>query len=109
MIAFLNKMIITGDSRLFLSNPNYNLIFSQKINPEYPVYLTGQVKVAFVWNISDLFYLSLSATGTNTRFLSKDNILKTDSKTALDYNPEIKMRLNAWDWNAVFYLGIRFL
>lgn len=109
MIAFLNKMIITGDSRLFLSTPNYNFIFSQKINPEYPVYLTGQAKVAFVWNISELFYLSVSATGTNTRFLSKDNVLKTDSKTALDYNPEIKMRLNAWDWNAVFYLGIRFL
>ena len=109
MLAFLNKMVITGDSRLFLPNPNYNLIFSQKINPEYPVYVTGQAKVAFVWNITDLFYFSLSAQGSNTRFLSKDNVFKTDSKTALDYNPEIHMHLNAWDWNAVLYFGIRFL
>lgn len=48
--------------------------------------------------------------GLDTNYVAfKDNVLKTDSQTQLDYNPEIKMRLNAWDWNAVLYLGIRFL
>ena len=107
-LAFFNRMLITGDSRMFMPNSSYNLIFSQKIKPQYWVYVTGRVKLALVYNINDRFFIAANAVVNNIRFKSKDHVYKTDSATGPDTNPEVSMRLMTWDWNAVLLLGVRF-
>lgn len=108
LLAFFNRMLVTGDSRMFLQNNNYNIIFSQKIKPQYKVYVTGRIRAAFVYNINERFLLAVYGVCNNIRFRSKDTPFHTDTQVNLDYNSEVGMRLMTWDWNAVFQLGVRF-
>ena len=110
MLAVLNRMIITGDDRMFMPDEaGYNLILSRKIKPQFPVYITGQAKVALVYNISPRFVLAFNTVVNNIRFKAKDKMIATGSTSTLTDNPEIRMRLMTWDWNAVLYFGVRFL
>lgn len=110
MLAVLNRMIITGDDRMFMPDEaGYNLILSRKIKPEFPVYITGQAKVALVYNISPRFVLAFNTVVNNIRFKAKDRMIATGSTSTLTDNPEIRMRTMTWDWNAVLYFGVRFL
>lgn len=110
MLAVLNRMIITGDDRMFMPDEaGYNLILSRKIKPEFPVYITGQAKVALVYNISPRFVLAFNTVVNNIRFKAKDRMIATGSTSTLTDNPDIRMRLMTWDWNAVLYFGVRFL
>ena len=110
MLAVLNRMIITGDDRMFMPDEaGYNLILSRKIKPEFPVYITGQAKVALVYNISPRFVLAFNTVVNNIRFKAKDRMIATGSTSTLTFNPEIRMRTMTWDWNAVLYFGVRFL
>ena len=110
MLAILNRMIITGDDRMFMPDEaGYNLILSRKIKPEFPVYITGQAKVALVYNISPRFVLAFNTVVNNIRFKAKDKMIATGSTSTLTDNPDIRMRLMTWDWNAVLYFGVRFL
>ena len=110
MLAVLNRMIITGDDRMFMPDEaGYNLILSRKIKPEFPVYITGRAKVALVYNISPRFVLAFNTVVNNIRFKAKDRMIATGDGSTLTYNPEIRMRTMTWDWNAVLYFGVRFL
>ena len=110
MLAVLNRMIITGDDRMFMPDEaGYNLILSRKIKPEFPVYITGQAKVALAYNISPRFVLAFNTVVNNIRFKAKDRMIATGSTSTLTFNPEIRMRTMTWDWNAVLYFGVRFL
>ena len=110
MLAVLNRMIITGDDRMFMPDEaGYNLILSRKIKPEFPVYITGQAKVALAYNISPRFVLAFNTVVNNIRFKAKDRMIATGSTSTLTDNPEIRMRMMTWDWNAVLYFGVRFL
>lgn len=110
MLAVLNRMIITGDDRMFMPDEaGYNLILSRKIKPEFPVYITGQAKVALVYNISPRFVLAFNTVVNNIRFKAKDRMIATGSTSTITDNPDIRMRLMTWDWNAVLYFGVRFL
>ena len=110
MLAVLNRMIITGDDRMFMPDEaGYNLILSRKIKPEFPVYITGQAKVALAYNISPRFVLAFNTVVNNIRFKAKDRMIATGSTSTLTDNPEIRMRTMTWDWNAVLYFGVRFL
>ena len=110
MLAVLNRMIITGDDRMFMPDEaGYNLILSRKIKPEFPVYITGQAKIALVYNITPRFVLAMNTVVNNIRFKAKDRMIATGDGSTLTYNPEIRMRTMTWDWNAVLYFGVRFL
>ena len=76
---------------------------------EFPVYVTGQAKVALVYNITPRFVLAFNTVVNNIRFKSKDRMIATGDGSTLTYNPEIRMRTMTWDWNAVLYFGVRFL
>lgn len=110
MLAVLNRMIVTGDDRMFMpEEAGYNLILSRKLKPEFPVYVTGQAKVALVYNITPRFVLAFNTVVNNIRFKAKDRMIATGDGSTLTDNPEIRMRTMTWDWNAVLYFGVRFL
>ena len=110
MLSVLNRMIITGDDRMFIpEEAGYNLILSRKIKPESPVYVTGQAKLALAYNITPRFVLAFNGVVNNIRFKASDRMIATGAGSTLTDNPEIKMRLMTWDWVAVLYFGVRFL
>ena len=86
----------------------FNLIFSRKIKPSSPVYLTGIVKAAVVWNINDRFSVAAAAVCNNIRFRSHDTLYEADRKIDEKYNPYIDMSLMTWDWKMNVYLTVRF-
>jgi len=109
-LVFFNRMLTTGDSRLFLDEDQFgfNLIFSRKVKPSSPVYVTGTVRTAVVWNINDRFSVALTALCNNIRFRSKDTLFEADKEIDPAYNPEITTALWTWDWKANVYLTVRF-
>ncbi len=110
MLSVLNRMIITGDDRMFIpEEAGYNLILSRKIKPESPVYVTGQAKLALAYNITPRFVLAFNVVVNNIRFNANDRMVATGAGSTITDNPEIKMQLMTWDWVAVLYFGVRFL
>ncbi|MBQ7209860.1 MAG: DUF4421 family protein [Paludibacteraceae bacterium] len=109
MLSILNRMIITGDDRMFIPKEvGYNLILSRKLKPAFPVYVTGQAKAAVVYNISSRFVLCFNAVVNNIRFKAKDRMIAVGEGSTITENPEINMRLMTWDWNAVLNFAVRF-
>ena len=111
MITVFNQMLMTGDSRLFWHNEedDYNLVFSHKIKPRYPVFFTGMVRAAVVWNINDRFVLACSGVCNNIRFRMHDKMFETDREDLdLYYNTIINAHLMTWDWKANVIFGVRF-
>lgn len=108
MLAIFNRMIITGDDSMFMpEDAGYNLIFSRKIKPRFPVYITGQAKAAIVYNINSRFVLNFNAVVNNIRFRAKDKMIATGEQTTITDNPVINMRLMTWDWNANLFFAVR--
>lgn len=110
LLVFFNRMFQTGDTRMITDEKTmgFNLIFSRKIKPAFPVYLTGIVKAAVVWNINDRFSVAASAVCNNIRFRSHDTLYEADKKIDEKYNPYIDMSLMTWDWKMNVYLTVRF-
>lgn len=110
LLVFFNRMIQTGDTRMITDaeKMGFNLIFSRKIKPKFPVYVSGIVKAAVVWNINDRFALAASAVVNNIRFRAYDTLYEADKEIDEKYNPHIDMSLMTWDWKANFYLLVRF-
>lgn len=110
LLVFFNQMIETGDTRMITDEKTlgYNLIFSRKIKPRFPVYLTGIVKAAIVWNISDRFNIAAKAVCNNIRFHSHDTLYEADRKVDEKYNPYIDIMLMTWDWKLNIYFTVRF-
>jgi len=110
LLVFFNRMLETGDSRMFLDSKEmgYNLVFSRKIKPRSPVYVTGIAKAAVVWNINDRFCIAGAAVCNNIRFRSHDTLYEADVKIDEQYNPYIDTSFMTWDWKANFYFTVRF-
>lgn len=110
LLVFFNRMLETGDSRMFLDSKEmgFNLVFSRKIKPRFPVYVTGIVKAAVVWNINDRFCIAGAAVCNNIRFRSHDTLYEADVKIDEQYNPYIDTSFMTWDWKANFYFTVRF-
>ena len=109
LLCVFNQMLLTGDSRMFYQTEYYSLVFSQKVKPQYPVHVTGRVKVGLVYNINDYCYLAISGVVNNIRFRTKDTVFHTSTGDTYDNNPVIKLHIMTWDWNAVLTLAARFL
>ncbi len=110
LLVFFNRMIQTGDTRMITDaeKMGFNLIFSRKIKPKFPVYVSGLVKAAVVWNINDRFAIAASAVVNNIRFRAYDTLFEADKEIDEKYNPYIDMSLMTWDWKANFYILVRF-
>ena len=111
MITVFNQMLMTGDSRMFWHHEedDYNLVFSRKFKPRYPVFFTGMARAAVVWNINDRFVLACTGVCNNIRFRMRDKMFEID-RTDLDlyYNTIINAHLMTWDWKVNFTFGVRF-
>ena len=111
MITVFNQMLMTGDSRMFWHNDqdDYNLVFSRKVKPRFPVFFTGMVRTALVWNINDRFVLAWTGVCNNIRFRMRDKMFEID-KPDLDvyYNTIINASLMTWDWRTDIIFGVRF-
>ena len=109
MLAVFSRMLTTGNVHMFIADVNYPLVLTRKITPIKPyVYVTGQAKAAFVYNINQRFVLCFNGIVNNMRFRSKDNFMAINGGSTVEY-PEISLHLNTLDWNAVLVLGVRFL
>lgn len=111
MLTVFNQMLMTGDSRMFWHNDeyNFNLVFSRKLKPRYPVFFTGMARAAFVWNINDRLVLALSGVCHNIRFRMRDKMFEIDREDLeLEYNATINTNLMTWDWKFDLIFGVRF-
>lgn len=111
MLTVFNQMIMTGDSRMFWHNEeyDYNLVFSRKLKPRYPVFFTGMARAAIVWNINDRFVLACNAVCHNIRFRMRDKMFEIDREDLdLEYNKVINANIMTWDWKADLIFGVRF-
>ena len=111
MVSVFNQLLLTGDSRMFWHNEeeNYNLVFTRKVSPRYPFFLTGMARAAVVWNINDRFVLALSGICHNIRYRMQDKMFEIDrDDLTLDYNVDINAHLMTWDWKADLIFGVRF-
>ena len=111
MLTVFNQMLMTGDSRMFWHNDDYdfNLVFSRKVKPRFPVFFTGMVRTALVWNINDRFVLAWSGICNNIRFRMRDNMFEIDKPDLeLYYNTIINAHLMTWDWRTDIIFGVRF-
>ena len=109
-LVFFSRMLQTGDTRLILptEEQGFNLIFSRKVKPRYPVFISGVVKAAVVWNINDRFCLAMTGVCNNIRFRARDTMYEADVEIDPQYNPISDMSLMTWDWKANVYFGVRF-
>lgn len=111
MLTVFNQMLLTGDSRMFWHNEeeDYNLVFSRKVAPRFPVFFTGTARAAVVWNINDRFVLALNGVVHNIRFRMRDKMFEIDREDLdLYYNTIINAHLMTWDWKADLVFGVRF-
>ena len=107
-LTVFNHLLITGDDRLYNPGAAYHQVFSRKVKPQYPVYVTGRVKAAFVYNINPYCVMSLHGVVNNIRFRSNDRIYDTDDELVNSTIPKVKMHIMTWDWNVVLNIGVRF-
>ena len=111
MITVFNQMLMTGDSRMFWHSEedDYNLVFSRKVKPRFPVFFTGMVRTAVVWNINDRFVLAWSGVCHNIRFRMQDKMFDIDREDLdLYYNTIINAHIMTWDWRTDVIFGVRF-
>lgn len=111
VLTVFNHMLMTGDSRMFWHNDkdDYNLVFSRKLKGRFPVFFTGNAKIALVWNINDRFVLAATCVANNIRFRARDKMFEIDRDDLdLDYNTVIDSYIMTWDWKANIYFGVRF-
>lgn len=111
MLTVFNHMLMTGDSRMFWHNDkdDYNLVFSRKLKGRFPVFFTGNAKIALVWNINDRFVLAATCVANNIRFRARDKMFEIDRDDLdLNYNTVIDSYIMTWDWKANIYFGVRF-
>jgi hypothetical protein len=111
MLTVFNQMLMTGDSRMFWHHEedDYNLVFSRKVKPRYPVFFTGMARAAVVWNINDRFVLACTGVCNNIRFRMRDKMFETDREDLdLYYNTMINAHLMTWDWKVNVTIGVQF-
>jgi len=111
MLSVFNHTLMTGDSRMFWHNDDedYNLVFSRKLKGRYPVFFTGMVRAAVVWNINDRLVLALTGVCNNIRFRMRDKMFDIDREDIdLYYNTVVNGSIMTWDWKTNIVFGVRF-
>lgn len=71
-----------------------DILLSHKMQPSFPVYLTGTARLCLAWEVNEWVSMSAAGTFNNMRFKAPAT--------------EGELKINHWDWSAQVLIGVRF-